>query len=72
MRLVASCLRLLTAMVAQGPNAAREVQRMFNFGYKPLEVFPTRTHIVQVCIYTLLSEKKNVFSVITLFVRCSG
>ena len=50
MKLVASGLRLLTAMVLQGRLAARDVQQGFNFGYKPLIVFPNRTHRVQVCL----------------------
>lgn len=49
MKLVAACLRLLTAMVLQGHQAARDVQQSFNFGYKPLVVFPNRTHRVKVC-----------------------
>lgn len=50
MKLVAACLRLLTAMVLQGHQAARDVQQIFNFGYKPLIVFPNRTHRVKVLI----------------------
>lgn len=52
MKLVASCLRLLTAMVLQGHQAARDVQQGFNFGYKPLIVFPNRTHRVKVSLPT--------------------
>ena len=48
MRLVASCLKLLTAMVLQGPRVARDIQQSFNFGYKPLEVLPSRTHLLEV------------------------
>ena len=53
MRLVAACLRLLTAMVMQGHTAARDVQQSFNFAYKPLIVFPNRTNRVKV--YTCYS-----------------
>ena len=48
MKLVAACLRLLTAMVMQGHTAARDVQQTFNFSYKPLIVFPNRTNRVKV------------------------
>lgn len=48
MVLIAACLRLLAAMVAQGPRSAREVQRTFNFGYKPLEFLPHKSHLIQV------------------------
>lgn len=48
MKLVAACLRLLTAMVMQGRTAARDVQQTFNFSYKPLIVFPNRTNRVKV------------------------
>lgn len=58
MRLVASCLKLLTAMVLQGPATAKDIQQSFNFGYKPLEVLPNRTHLLQVrfplCICTCM------------------
>ena len=50
MKLVAACLRLLTAMVMQGQHTARDVQQNFNFAYKPLIVFPNRTHRVKVYI----------------------
>lgn len=50
MKLVAACLRLLTAMVMQGRHTAREVQQSFNFGYKPLTLFPAKTHRVQVVL----------------------
>ena len=48
MRLIASAVKFLTAMVLQGPSAARDVQQSFNFGYKPLEMLPSRTHVPQV------------------------
>lgn len=48
MVLIAACLRLLAAMVAQGPRSAREVQQTFNFGYKPLEFLPHKSHLIQV------------------------
>jgi len=48
MKLVAACLKLLVAMVAQGPRSARELQQAFNFGYKPLEFLPQKTHKIQV------------------------
>jgi hypothetical protein len=54
MRLVASCLKLLTAMVLQGPGTARDIQQSFNFGYRPLEVLPSRTHLLEVSLMTLL------------------
>ena len=54
MRLVASCLKLLTAMVLQGPSTARDIQQSFNFGYKPLQLLPSRTHQLQVCENWLL------------------
>ena len=47
-RLIAAGLQLLVAMVMQGPGAAREVQRAFNFSYKPLQLLLGRTHRVQV------------------------
>lgn len=47
MRVVAACLRVLVAMVMQGMESCRELQRVFNFGYKPLEVFPHRTNLLQ-------------------------
>ncbi len=50
MRLVAACLRVLVAMVMQGTESARELQQVFNFGYKPLEVFPNRTNPIQASI----------------------
>ena len=48
MMLIAACLKLLTAMVTQGPRSAREVQQTFNFGYKPLEFLPHKSHHIQV------------------------
>ena len=60
MRLVAACLRALVAMVMQGTESARELQQVFNFGYKPLEVFPNRTNPVQASIdwyRTVCSER---------------
>ena len=48
MALVASAVKLLTAMVLQGPSAARDIQQSFNFGYKPLETLPSRTGVPQV------------------------
>lgn len=38
-RLVGACLRLLTAMVIQGADSAKEVQLVFNLSYKPLQTF---------------------------------
>ena len=49
-RLVASCLKLLTAMVLQGPRVARDIQQNFNFTYKPLDVLPGRTHLLEVSV----------------------
>lgn len=43
MKLVQSSLRLLTAMVMQGAESAKQVQLVFNFAYKPLETFFNRT-----------------------------
>jgi hypothetical protein len=43
MNLVQSCLRLLATMVVQGADSARQVQQVFNFSYKPLQVFFGRT-----------------------------
>ena len=40
--LTATTLRLLTALVAQGPAIARELLCSFNFSYKPLEILPTK------------------------------
>ena len=40
--LTATALRLLTAMVAQGPLVARELLHSFNFSYKPLQILPTK------------------------------
>ena len=40
--LSATALRLLTAMVAQGPSVAQELLHSFNFSYKPLEILPTK------------------------------
>ena len=40
--LTATTLRLLTAIVAQGPSVARELLHSFNFSYKPLEILPTK------------------------------
>jgi len=40
--LTATTLRLLTAMVAQGPLVAQEILHYFNFAYKPLEMLPTK------------------------------
>ena len=51
MRLVASCLRVLVGMVMQGVESAREIQQVFNFAYKPLEVFPNRTNTIQASQY---------------------
>ena len=50
MKLVGACLRLLTAMVMQSTHTARDVQKNFNFAYKPLVVLPNRTHKVKVCV----------------------
>ena len=50
MRLVASWMKLLTAMVLQGPGTARDIQQSFNFGYKPHEILPSRTHLLQVSL----------------------
>ena len=63
MRLVASCLKLLTAMVLQGPGTARDIQQSFNFGYKPLEVLPSRTHLLPVSLYVSLQ-------LLSMFVTC--
>lgn len=40
--LTATTLRLLTALVAQGPVIAQELLCSFNFSYKPLEILPTK------------------------------
>ena len=53
MKLVAACLRLLTAMVLQGHHSARDVQQNFNFTYKSLVVFPNRTNRVKVYTHML-------------------
>ena len=53
MKLVAACLRLLTAMVMQGHTAARDVLQHFNFAYKSLIVLPNRTNRVKVCMCVL-------------------
>lgn len=42
-KLAQSCLRLLAAMVMQGLDSARQVQQVFNFGYKPLQAFFGKT-----------------------------
>lgn len=42
-RLVGACLRLLTAMAMQGVDSAKEILQAFNFGYKPLGTFSSRT-----------------------------
>ena len=47
-KLIAACLHLLAAMVTQGLVSAREVQLVFNFGYKPLQILPNRTNRIQV------------------------
>ena len=40
--LTATTLRLLTALVAQGPLVAQELLHSFNFSYKALEILPTK------------------------------
>ena len=47
-KLTASTLRLLTAMVMQGPSTAREVAAWFNFAYKPVDLLANRTDKIQV------------------------
>ena len=47
-KLMGSCLGLLAAMVTQGSRSAREVQLIFNFGYKALGVLPSRTNKIPV------------------------
>lgn len=54
--LIVACLRLLTAMVAQGNQSARETQLVFNFSYKPLGMLAGRTHQVQVRIIHFLTS----------------
>ena len=48
-KLVGACLKLLVAMVMQGVESARELQSVFNFGYKPLSVFVNRNNTIEVC-----------------------
>lgn len=47
-KLTAASLRLLAAMVAQGPASAREVQLVFNFSYKPVGLLPNKTSKIPV------------------------
>ena len=47
-KLTASTLRLLTAMVMQGPSTAREIASWFNFAYKPVDLLANRTDKIQV------------------------
>ena len=47
-KLTASTLRLLTAMVMQGPATAREIAAWFNFAYKPVDLLASRTDKIQV------------------------
>ena len=59
MRLVAACLRLLTAMVMQGTTTARDIQQTFNFTYKPLSVFPNRTNRIKVSVLCTVEPLSN-------------
>ena len=63
-KLVGATLRLLTAMVVQGHQAARDVQHLFNFGYKPLSLLPGRTHRIQV-IHPLI-----IITYIHVYIHC--
>ena len=49
---IKSALKLLTAMVTQGPSAAREVQRSFDFTLKSLSLLPNKRDSK---VYTLKS-----------------
>ena len=49
-KLAASTLRLLTAMVMQGPATAKEISSWFNFTYKPVDLLANRTDKIQVCV----------------------
>lgn len=54
-RLIGTCLGLLSAMVTQGPAAAKEVLLGFNFGYKPLSFLLSKTDRIKVsrkCTFT--------------------
>ena len=53
-RLICACLCLLSAMVTQGPAAAREVLQGFNFGYKPLGLLLAKTEKIKVCLSKIL------------------
>ena len=66
MRLVASCLKLLTAMVLQGPGTARDIQQSFNFGYKPLEVLPSRTYLLLVSLVDCYVSKVHGYALLQL------
>ena len=50
-RLVAACLRLLVVMVMQGSDSAKELQLVFNFGYKPLAIFANRNTPIKVRLF---------------------
>ena len=71
MKLVAACLRLLTAVVMQGRTAARDVQQSFNFAYKPLFVLPNRTNRVKVCVCVCVCESVCVHVCVHLCVLVS-
>ena len=57
--LTAAALQLLTAMVAQGPRAARDVQVAFNFNFKPVGLLAHRTAALHVSV--LLGGRMGVF-----------
>lgn len=69
-RLTGACLRLLAAMVMQGADSAREVQLVFNFGYKPLGTFPGKTTPTSdsstVCLWSVAGLKQNFLALLFL------
>ncbi len=69
-KLIAACVRVLTAMVAQGNQSARDVQLVFNFGYKPLGMLCGRTHTIQVS-YGLTSIGEFSPALIYVSVMCA-
>lgn len=56
---IKSTLRLLTAMVTQGPSAAREVQRSFDFILKSLSSLPNKRDR-KVCYYKFQLDLETV------------